>query len=375
MLTTDMFAMIYTGENDYSLAELTRSRPVSAVPIGGRYRLIDIILSNMVHSGVRTVGIIAQKNYHSLMDHVGSGKEWDLNRKQDGLFILPPYSNTDSSGSYKGLIDALRGNAEFLRRNKERYVLVTQSHTVFNFDYNELLKFHIESGADISMLYDRPSQYRENAGIDRAYLHIGPSGQVMDIEVSPMSPRFFNVQMDMVIMETNLLLRLVDECCAQGRYDFKRDILMKHVRDLRIFAYPYHGYVARVDSVANYFTFNMDLLKQEVRDEIFSAARPVYTKVKDEVPARYGQGARAVNSLVADGCIIEGTVENCVLFRGVRIGRGSVVRNSVLMQGVEVRENAELNSVIVDKDSVIGRERRIVGTPNYPVVIGKRISI
>ena len=350
----DVFGLIYTSdESDMRLRDLTRSRSIAAMPIGGRYRVIDVLLSNLVHSGVSNVGLITQRNYHSLMDHLESGKAWDLNRKRDGLFILPPY----------------------VSRASQRYALISGSSTVFNMKFDDMMAQHLATGADITILYNVPADDESNGDADRTHLKMDESGRVVDIEVTPHLNTYPNVSMDVYIMDKALLTYLVEVSAAHYRSDFVRDVLIKQLGELKIYGYKYDGYVSRIDSIASYYKLNMDMLDESIRTPLLYRPNPVYTKVKDEVPARYEAGAKAVNCLVADGCIIEGTVENSVLFRGVRVGKGAVVRNCILMQGVEVQDGAQLSNVISDKDAFIKRDRRIVGQESYPVVIEKNAVI
>jgi glucose-1-phosphate adenylyltransferase len=372
----DVFGMIYTSdESDVRLRDLTRSRSIAAMPIGGRYRVIDVLLSNMVHSQITNVGLITQRNYHSLMDHLESGKAWDLNRKRDGLFILPPYVTRGNTGSYSGMLDAIRSNLGYVRRSAQRYALISGSSTVFNMKFDDMMKKHLETGADITILYNVPAEGELVSDAERTHLKMDEDGRVVDIEVSPHLHSYPNVSMDVYIMDKALLTYLVEVSAAHYRTDFVRDVLLKQLSELKVYGYRYDGYVSRIESISSYYKLNMDMLSEEIRTPLLYRPNPVYTKVKDEVPARYEANAKAVNSLVADGCIIEGTVENSVLFRGVRVGKGAVVKDCILMQGVEVQDGAQLSNVISDKDAFIKRDRRIVGQESYPVVIEKNAVI
>lgn len=372
----DVFGMIYTSdESDVRLRDLTRSRSIAAMPIGGRYRVIDVLLSNLVHSNITNVGLITQRNYHSLMDHLESGKAWDLNRKRDGLFILPPFVTRGNTGSYSGMLDAIRSNLGYVRRSAQRYAIISGSSTVFNMNFDEMMNQHLSSGADITILYNVPDESELVDDAERTHLKLDENGRVVDIEVSPRLHSYPNVSMGVYIMDKALLTYLVEVAAAHYRSDFVRDVLIKQLNELKIYGYQYEGYVSRIESIASYYKLNMDMLNESIRTPLLYRPNPVYTKVKDEVPARYEAGARAVNSLVADGCIIEGTVENSVLFRGVRVGKGAVVRNCVLMQGGEVQDGAQLSNVIADKNAFIKRDRRIVGQESYPVVIEKNAVI
>ncbi|MEF9894176.1 MAG: glucose-1-phosphate adenylyltransferase subunit GlgD [Clostridia bacterium] len=374
----DVMGLIYTTKDDIALRELTISRAVAALPVIGRYRIIDFVLSSMVNSGIKNVGIIMQKNYHSLMDHLGAGKEWDLHTKNDGLFILPPFQTRENVGTYEGTIDGLRSNISYLRRSKQEYVIMSGSYSVFNTTFNDMVAEHIEKGADITMMYTRePFDNRISSSTigQHNFLKLDAEGNVLDIEVGPNPPTYDCFSMSVLLMKRKLLLHMIDQAVSHGMHDMHRDIQMNYLRPnvLKIRGYEYKGYHKRVESIPSFFHLNMDMLDTERRHAFFDA-HPVYTKVRDEVPAKFALGARAVNSLVADGCIIEGTVENSVLFRGVRVRRGAIVRNSILMQECDISENVELENVIFDKAVTI-RSGKLIGQSEYPIVIGKNMTL
>lgn len=374
----NVMGLIYTGENDARLRELTLTRAIAALPVAGRFRMIDFLMSSMVNSGIRNVGLITQKNYHSLMDHLGSGKEWDLHLKNDGLFILPPFLTRDNVGIYAGMLDALRSNTGYLRRSRQDYVLLTNSHMLFNTNFSDMIAEHIRSGADITMLY-APRDSKDLAGShdDYAYLGIGEDQRVTDIEINPSVPSYPNELLEVYLMKRELLRYLVDQAVAHGLHHFRRDVIQRLVNEgsMAIRGHAYDGYAWRIDSVQAYFSMNMALLRQEVRQAVFAPDLPVYTKVRDDMAARYGSEAKISNSLIADGSQVEGTVENSVLFRGVRVEKGAVVRNSIVMQDAQIQMGAELNYCILDKQAIIRPDGRLYGPSAYPIVIAKNIMI
>ncbi|OQB23510.1 MAG: Glycogen biosynthesis protein GlgD [Firmicutes bacterium ADurb.Bin182] len=367
----DTFGLIYTGESNMELRDLTHSRSVAAVPFGGRYRCIDFLLSCMVNSGIINVGVIAQKNYHSLMDHLGSGKEWDLNRKRDGLFILPPFMTRENTGIYKGTVDALRSCMGYIRRSPQRYILLTGSHVIYNTTYNKMAEQHITTGADITIMYSRNSAAEPDGQYDDLRLTLDETGRVTDLALNPYRPKSDAQSCDAFLMEKTLLEYLLEESVSHANYDFTRDILLKKTETLRMFGWEYKGYVARINSLESYFKHNMALLNRSVSEDLFNPEHPIYTKVKDEVPAYYAKGAAVSNSFVADGCIIEGEVENSVLFRGVRVAKGASVKNSILMQAAEVQEQCALDHVVLDKSVIIKRGRSLKGYDNFPIILRK----
>lgn len=374
----DVMGVIYTTKDDIALRELTASRAVAALPVVGRYRIIDFVLSSMVNSGIKNVGVIMQKNYHSLMDHLGAGKEWDLHTKNDGLFILPPFQTRENVGTYEGTIDSLRSNISYLRRSSQEYVILTSTYSVFNTTFDDMVKTHIESGADVTMMYTRrPLSDRLASSTigQHNFIKLDEAGNVLDIEIGPNTPTYENFSMNVFLIRRKLLLHMIDQAVSRGVHSIHRDLQMNYVGQniLKIRGYEYKGYHKRVESIPSFYNFNMEMLDDQTRNEVFGS-HPIYTKVRDEVPAKYALGAKAVNSLVADGCLIEGTVENSVLFRGVHVRRGAVVRNSIIMQECDIQENVEVENVIFDKAVTI-RAGKLIGQRQYPIVIGKNMTL
>lgn len=371
----DIMGLIYTGERDAQLKELTTTRAVAAMPLAGRYRLIDFPLSAMVNSGIRNVGVILQRNYHSLVDHLGPGKEWDLHGKRSGLAILPPFMMRETVGVYAGFLDALRSNLNYLRRCKEPYVTVTDTHMLFSARFDKMVAAHEKSGADITLLYTREPKMRRN-GSGR-YIQVEEDGRVTGLEVDPAVAQMPCTYMECFCIKRELLIELVDRAVSRGQYHLTRDLLMNGIYSgsMNVMGFEHHGSVWQIDSVQAYFDCSMDLLNQEIRDGLFSQDRPVWTKLRDEMPSRYLEGAKVSNSLIADGCVIEGTVENCILFRGVHIGKDAVVRDSIIMQDGQVRKGAEIRHCILDKQVTIREYNKLLAPRNYPMVIAKDLIV
>ncbi|MBE5816004.1 MAG: glucose-1-phosphate adenylyltransferase subunit GlgD [Clostridiales bacterium] len=368
----DVMGVIYTGEKDDFLRDLTKVRAIAAMPVCGRYRVIDFLVSSMVNSGMRNVGVIMQKNYQSLMDHLGSGKEWDLHGKNDGLFILPPFLNADeNNGVYKGSIDALHSNMGYLRRSRQEYVLLTNSLIVYNANFTDAFAKFKASDADIMMLYTRnPDMQRANYG---AYLDVAEDGTIRDVEVDPTKPKYECTSMDIFLMKKSLLLELVDAGAAHRYHELLGDIILRSVRDngMKVMGYEYTDLCYRLDSVENYLKFNMDCLDPVIRHQLFPEDRPVYTKVRDQLAARYMENANVINSMVADGSMINGTVEHSVLFRGVKIGKGAHVKNCIIMQDGVIEDGVYLENCILDKNVFIKAGEKVIGTKYYPVCVDK----
>ena len=367
----DAMGIIYTGDSNVNLQELTVHRSIAALPFAGRYRVVDFTLSNMINSGVINVGIITQNNYHSLMDHLDSGKMWDLDRKNGGLFILPPYVSNENTGWYRGEIEAFHSNMSYIRRSSQKYVVISGSNMVCSLTFQDALDFHKENAADITVIYKKDEGELAKEFSKHTLIKTDDNNRIWDIEVEPTSPESDKVSMEMYIIEKRVFEHLVEESFARGKYDFKKDILIQNLSRLKIMGFEYNGYLAKIDSIHSYFKNNMELLEFNNFQDLFEKSGPVYTKVKDEVPARYGKNSTAINSLVADGCIIDGTVENCIIFRGVKIGKGSHVKNSIIMQDTEIYDKVELEHVILDKNVIIRNGKRLIGQDNFPVVIRK----
>ena len=375
----NVMGIIYTNKDDLSLRELTNQRSVAALPLAGRYRVVDFILSSMVNSGVRNVGVIMQRNYRSLMDHLGSGKEWDLHTRNNGLFLLPPFVTQENGGEYLGVLDALRANFDYLRRSKQRLALLTNSNMVFNMNFEPMIRQHEQTDADITLLYTKVRRDMELSSADKhthAFLNAEKDGRISDMEVNPNAASYDTMYMNVMLIKRTLLMHLVDGAAAHGSHDINRELLQPAIKSgsLKVYGYEFEGYYRRIETIKSYFRCNMDLLDYNVRQELFKKS-PVYTKTRDDVPAVYREGNSVKNSLVADGCVIEGSVENCVLFRGVHIGRNASVKNAIIMQDSEIEDSVELENVILDKNVTVRAHGRLIGQVQYPIVIGKNVTL
>ncbi len=364
-------AIVFAYKNDDQLKALTQKRAVSSLPIAGRYRIIDFSLSNLVNSGINKVAVITRNNYQSLMDHLGSGKEWELSRRRDGLFIIPPFSQSEhvTSSATRGRMEALAGASTFIRRSTNDFVVLSDSDTVFNMTYDDLLEYHIAKGADITMIY-KHGDFRPEPSEESCYIELNGDGRVTDVAIDP-AVGTSNKSVGVFIMKKTMLESLVHDCASHNLYSFRRDVLQRRLNDLRIYGYEYQGYVATISTIASYFKANMDLLDEKVRRDLFYKPSMIATKVRDEVPTIYRNGSSVKNALVADGCIIEGLVENSIIFRGVRVRRGAAVSNSIIMQDCEIQANSQLNYVITDKDVVIRENRKLFGFELFPMVLSK----
>ncbi|MBE6020566.1 MAG: glucose-1-phosphate adenylyltransferase subunit GlgD [Clostridiales bacterium] len=361
--------LIFSNIHEDQLREITNNRTMASVPFGGRYRIVDFVLSNMTNAGINTVGIITKTNYQSLMDHVGSGKEWNLARKNGGLHFLPPYGRTTGNFVYKGKVQALKGVFEFLSKTKERYVVLSDCDIVAGIDLDEVFDFHIKKRADITMMYTVKQITKEEAS-KSTLLNVDFDERVFKMINRGSDEGYQKVSMNVWIMEKSFLMALIDEASVQGARHIEEEVLAPRLRQLKIYGFRFNGYSAKIDSLANYYARNMDLLDRDVRKKLFEGKR-IYTKIKDEVPTYYDRQCKVSNSLVGDGCIIEGTVKDSILFRGVKVEKGAVVENSILMQDSSIGEYAHLHAVILDKNVVIKNNRNLSGHETYPLYVSK----
>ncbi|WP_216829329.1 glucose-1-phosphate adenylyltransferase subunit GlgD [Alkalihalobacterium elongatum] len=349
------------------LNELTYFRCGAAVPFGGRYRLIDFVLSNMVNAKISDTAVFTRRKYRSLMDHLGTGAAWDLDRKRGGLFILPPDWN-DPSDISQGDLQHFHNNRDFFDRGISQYVLITGSQNVCNIDYNHAFKYHLETGADVTVIY-KPVPNLEEEHKQCHKVEMDETGRVTAI-----TNDHFNhyVSLDMMIIHKKLLMDIVDHCIARRMDNFFRDGIIQNLDQLKVMGYSYHGYLAVINSIESYYKHSMSLLNPKVYRNLFFNENLILTKVKDEPPAKYIKGSSVKNSLIANGCVIEGTVENSILFRGVHVEKGTVIKNSIVMQRCDIKEDSLIENVILDKDVVLSPERTLVGCSEQPYVVAKR---
>lgn len=366
---SSVLGLIFANMHDSLIGEMTNTRTMGSVLFGGRYRLIDFPLSNMVNSGIAEVGVITKSNYQSLLDHLGSGREWDLSRKKGGLHLLPPFGNTDA-GIYRGRLEALFGVLNFIKHSTAEYVLMSDCDIVANMDYTPVLQQHIDTGADITMVCSKGIYALEQTRFS-TIVAAHEDKRIYDVLLNPEISGACTMNLNMYIINKDFLIQMVTQAASRSQYSFERDVLQAKVREMKICAYYYEDYYSRIDSMNSYYNANMDILNPENRKKLFVKGAPIYTKIRDNPPCKYGINASVKNSLVADGCIIEGDVENSIIFRGVKIGKGTKIRNSIIMQGCVIGKESEVNYIIADKNVTVGSHRVLIGSQVYPLFAGK----
>lgn len=372
-VNTNVLGMVFASLHDSAVSELTKQRTMGSIMFGGRYRLIDFPLSNMVNSGITQVGVITKSNYGSLLDHLGTGSEWDLARKKGGLHLLPPFSQNAGDGVYRGRLEALNNVWNYIEACKCEYVVLTDCDYVANINYEKVLKQHIKTEADITIVYGKYNYNEESTGVD--VLELDEENRVNAVLIDPQISGECNISLDMFVVKKDFLRKLVKDAASKNQYSLVRDCLQPKVKEFKIMGYEFDGYFSRIDSKKHYYEANLALLKAENRTALFQPDAPIYTKTGDNGPVKYGLESKVKNSLIADGCIIEGTVENSVLFRGVKVGKGSVVKNCILMQGTNIGADCSLTDVIMDKNVTTEDGRILTGSDSYPVYIGKNAKL
>ncbi|MBQ7173477.1 MAG: glucose-1-phosphate adenylyltransferase subunit GlgD [Clostridia bacterium] len=368
--------LIFSNIHNQSIPELTKQRTMASIPFGCRYRLIDFALSNMVNSDISTVGVITHNNYQSLMDHLGTGKDWDLARRSGGIKLLPPFvsahENRLAGKLYENRLEATVGAANFIRYCKADYMVLSDCDAILNIDFKEVIADHIRSGAFLTLVGKRVDVKKNPIACPVDLLTVDSTGRLTDFEVAiPKSGKHLINTNIMVVRRTDLL-SIIDEAIAKGYKSFHDDVMRHGLRRKLFHVYEFDGWYEQISSLESYFDASMALLTKEAQDSLLSCPdRQIYTKVRNSPPTKYAETAKVTNSLIGDGCIIEGTVDNCILFRGVRVGHGAVLKNCILMQDTYVGDRADLNCVITDKNAVIKDGRRLSGHETMPFFIGK----
>jgi len=366
--------IIFPNSYDTLMPELANERLMASIPFASRYRMIDFVLSSMVNSGIDNVSLIVRKNYLSLLDHLGSGREWDLTRKNGGLNIVPPFS-MKTSKIYSGRVDALISIVNFLKRQKEEYVVMSDANIAANVDFRAIIDAHIASGADVTVAYQKKELPHSSVDAfsteEELYYTLKiEDGRVKKIKVNETGEGIHNLSMNIYVIKRTYLIELIAEAYVKGHTYFERDILLPQLDKINVNAYEFTGYAASFHDLRSYFKESMALLNEENLDALFGPA-PIYTKIRDDNPTRYIAGAKVKNTMAADGCIIEGEVENCILFRGVKVAKGAKVKNCILMQDTVIGEDVSIEYAVSDKNVTVTSGTALKGTESFPIYIGK----
>jgi len=372
MRNNNLLGIVFPNARDDLMAEMTSLRSMGSMPFCGRYRLVDFSLSNLVNAGVSKVGIVTKSNYQSLMDHIGTGKAWDLDRKNGGLFFLPPYSN-NAATVYKGHVDGLFGAMSFLKASTEKYVILCDCDVITNFDLKKMVKTHIKSGATITVAYKNgkmPLNQHDAMAFeldgDKVTDVIFPKGDTENCKYS----------LDIIILARETLISIVEYGYEHNLTSLSRDIFQPNLDKFDIRGYEVTDYAAVMDCPESYARITNEVLANpEIRRQLFCKERPVFTKTRDDMPTIYGLNSEATNSLIADGCVIEGTVKNSVLFRGVKVEAGAVVENAIVMQDSVIGEGATIEYATLDKKVTVGAGKTLRGTAVYPIYVRKKAEV
>ena len=372
--------LIFANIHDQSIPELTRVRSMASVPFGCRYRLIDFTLSNMVNSGINRIGLITHYNYQSLLDHIGTGKDWDLARRSGGIKLIPPnitaYDPTTAGKTLATRLQALLGAKDFIDHCNEDYFVLSDCDIICNIDLSEVIEAHAASGADITFVTKRVDASGMHLAEQVSIITADENGKVTDFTRAQPEEGLINLYTNIMVVSRAYLMSILANAAAHGHRSFFADVIVPSLGRADYRAYEYDGWYAYIGSLEGYFACSMAMLSQEAREGLFGIKnRPVLTKVRNSAPTKYMEGADVKNSFIADGCVIEGTVENSILFRGVKVGHGTVVKNSILMQDTYTGSDVTLNCVITDKDVTIRDGRYLSGHETMPFFVGKGGSV
>jgi glucose-1-phosphate adenylyltransferase len=359
-------SILSLNEREDNIKGLTKKRPLASIPFAGRYRIIDFIISNLVNSGVKNIGLITQNNSRSLVDHLGSGKPWDLDRKVSGLFVF----NFSSFSNYVNDIGILKNNMEYLYRSKEEYVILSSSYMICNIDFQEAAKFHEESGADVTLIYKKMKAGRDEF-LECDCLNIDNENDILSVGKNIGVHKELNISMEMFILKKETLINYIYKCIETGYFQTLKSALNNNFLNLKFKAYEFKGYLICINSTKTYYRANMDMLNSEINRELFFKNGYINTKVMDEAPTKYTNDSNVSNSLVANGGVIEGEVQDSIIFRRVKICKGAVIKNSIIMQNCIIKEDARIFNTIIDKNVVIEEGKMLVGDKDIPLVIEK----
>ncbi|GMQ62419.1 glucose-1-phosphate adenylyltransferase subunit GlgD [Vallitalea maricola] len=345
--------VILTGGKNEKLHELTDNRILAAMPIAGCYRAIDFSLSNMTNSGIKKVAVITQYNSRPLIEHLSSSKWWDFGRKQGGLFIFSPNRSQKSNFWYRGTADAIYQNLDYLKDSHEPYAIISSGNVICKVDYNKILEYHVDKRADITIVCKDMKNTNEDLRRFGMVLK-NDENRIIDFEEKPLEPQGTIISTGIYVVRRRLLIELIEEILSGERYDIVNDIIIRYRKQKKIYAYMHNEYFNSIANVESYYNCNMDFLDKNNRKYFFGNFPYISSKVQDEPPAKYNSGSVISNSLISGGCIINGKVNNSILFRKVFIGKNTSINNSIILDGAYIGNNCCIENSIVNTDTVIG---------------------
>ena len=359
--------IILAGGNNNRMRELSDKRAIAAMPIAGSYRSIDFALSNMANSRIQKVAVLTQYNARSLNEHLSSSKWWDFGRKQGGLFVFTPTITKENGFWYQGTADAIYQNLNFLKNSHEPYVVIASGDCVYKMDYNKVLEYHIEKKADITVVC---RDMEAGTNVERfGTIRMNEESRIEEFEEKPLQAKTNTISCGIYVVRRRLLIEMIEKCAEEDRYDFVRDILIRYKDLKRIYGYKIKDYWRNIASVDDYYSTNMDFLKADVRNYFFKQYPDVYSKVDDLPPAKYNPGSQVRNSLVSSGCIVNGVVENSVIFKKSYIGNNCVIKNSIILNDVYIGDNTHIENCIVESRDTIRANSYFVGEGEVKIVV------
>ena len=358
--------IILAGGNNSRMQELSNKRAIAAMPIGGSFRSIDFALSNMSNSHVQTVAVLTQYSARSLNEHLSSSKWWDFGRKQGGLYVFNPTVTVDNSWWYRGTADAMYQNIDFLKKRHEPYVIICSGDCIYKMDFNKVLDFHVEKKADVTVVCKDMEPYEE---INRfGVIRMNEESRIVEFEEKPMVTSSNTISAGIYVVRRRQLIEMLERSAVEGRYDFVTDILIRYKNMKHMYGYKITEYWSNIATVESYFKTNMDFLKPEIRKFFFREEPAIYSKVDDLPPAKYNAGSEVRNSLVTSGCIINGSIQNSILFKKVFVGKNCVIKNSIILNDVYIGDNTHIENCIVESHGTLNANSYYYGENGIKIV-------
>ena len=367
----NVMGLVFANIYDSSLGQLTNKRTQASLPYGGRYRQIDFTLSNLSNAGIRHIGIVTQYNFQSLMNHIGSGEEWDLKLEEGGLEFITPYS-MGVSNNFRGKLEAIAAaSSAYLARSKEEYIILADAAVVCAINLDEVIEAHIASGKDVTVVV-KSGIANGRKQLDLA-VRLDLEGEIVDMAVDYAAGENYLASMGMFILRKDLLLESAERCVSRNRYRFEREFILQDWNSglLSVGAYEFHNVALFNESTEEYFRNSLAIIDRDVRHSLYRDGLTIYTRVRDQIPCYYGEHSEIDDCIVADGCVLLGTAINSVLFRGVKLSNGAMVKNCVIMADCEIGIGAQLEYCILDKDVKINAGVKLIGTMEHPVILNR----